>query len=136
MGKKTTDGFIEYRHVRVKGGRSNQYPVVTFRFEVNQTGNAIDISWANCSRKDQFSREKGRALADKRAKEGHVVAGQYFRQYDLVHNAVLQIENAQATIDATNKLYSSTGITKRELEKLLENLDEIELGSFVEELGP
>lgn len=98
--------FTVYRFIGVEGSERNQYPVVTVRFDVDRVNNSIDCWWALCSEDDNFNREEGKRLVDKRASKDspYYISFDYFPEYDLKTNFKLAV----SALASDDTLYYTT----------------------------
>lgn len=82
--KSRANSFTTYRYWRTKYNN----PALTFRFEIDQIGEWMKFSFSLCSEEDNFSRETGRDIADKRMEAGEFIQCPYSRSISLVENAI------------------------------------------------
>lgn len=80
----TTLGIV--RHVRYTRARSSNLGGITFTFDLDHTSNQFKFGYAVCNRDDNFSKFRGRELADKR--KATAVWLPLNKEVSLVDNAV------------------------------------------------
>lgn len=125
MGVKTENGFTEYRHLHCK--EIHEVRALTFRFDVNQDAGTIHFSWASCSELDNFSRAKGREIADENLFNSAINIDSYYdRNYSLVDNALRamgEIVSAYESDETFREEVNKDEPTKKSYQEILRALD-------------
>jgi len=86
--------FITYRHLRVRH-LNRVFPVVTFRFELYRNSNKLRFSFAVCSKKDQFSRDTGRVIANSRMNNGEFFYIDFDPKDDFIKAAIAHLKGLE-----------------------------------------
>lgn len=133
MKDNCQDTFTTYRYHKPKYHFCQK---VSTKIQVCHEDKTMCFSFAVCNEEDNFSRQFGRILTDKRMEDGFVLCGAYNPDFPLIHNCYEIVSDITSQIEDGTFTYPSNMDKKKyemEVFRLRDALEQVSMNMMIEE---